>query len=268
MAVHPTVTLLVRDMEKSAAFYEKSLGFVLAWDTLLMGPYGQSLRLMEVAEGPTGGCIVHAVEVSDTELAASSIMEHGGGRAEKFLDDTPLYLGPDGELIMLIQRGLPQADAIQLVVYDFDGVMTDNRVFVSQDGKESVAANRSDGLGVGMIRKMGIAQCILSTEVNPVVRARADKLGLEAIHGVADKATVLIELVAAKGLSLGDILYVGNDINDTDAMGLAGCKVAPSDAHPAILALADYVTDAEGGRGVIRELADVLAAGRNRAAGT
>lgn len=262
MAVHPTVTLLVRDSEKSALFYEEGLGFTLAWDTLLVGPYGQSLRLLEVPAGPTGGCIVHTVEVPDFDVAATAIMESGGGRAEKFLGDTPLYVGPDGELILLVERGLPGVERVRLIVYDFDGVMTDNRVFVDQDGRESVAANRSDGLGIGMIRKMGIEQCILSTETNPVVRARAEKIGIEATHGVADKGSALIDLAASRGVSLADLLYVGNDVNDADAMGLAGFKVAPSDAHPAILAQADYVTEAPGGYGVIRELADVLAASR------
>ncbi len=262
MAVHPTVTLLVRDIEKSAQFYEEGLGFALAWETLLVGPYGQSLRLLEAPAGPTGGCIVHTVEVSNPEAAATAIMESGGGRAEKFLEDIPLYVGPDGELIMLTQRGLPGAGQVKLVVYDFDGVMTDNRVFVDEDGKESVAANRSDGFGIGIIKKLGIEQCILSTEVNKVVKARADKIGIEATHGVADKGAALIALAAEKNVSLVDVLYVGNDTNDTDAMGLAGFKVAPADAHPSILALADYVTEAPGGFGVVRELADVLSAVR------
>lgn len=259
MAVHPTITVLVRDMEKSAGFYEKALNFTLAWETLLVGPYGQSLRLLEAPEGPTGGCVVVTVEVADVRAAADAIVENGGGRAEKLLGDIPLYMGPDGELIMLRQRGLPGAERVRLVVYDFDGVMTDNRVYTDQDGRETVAANRSDGLGIGMIRKLGVEQCILSTERNPVVRARAEKIGLECLHGVGDKGSVLIELAGAKGVSLADVLYVGNDINDRDAMGLAGFKVAPADAHAEILALADYVTEAPGGRGVIRELADVLA---------
>ena len=262
MSVHPTVTLLVRDLEKSAAFYERSLGYSLTWETLLMGPFGQSLRLLQVPDGPTGGCVAVTVEVVDVDRAAEAILDNGGGRAVKYLDDMPLYMGPDGELIILSQRGLPGAEAVKLVVYDFDGVMTDNRVFVDENGVETVAANRSDGLGVGMIRKMGVDQCILSTEVNPVVARRAEKIGVEATHGVGDKGSAIIALAADKGVSLSEILYVGNDVNDADAMGMAGFKVAPADAHPAIHALADYVAEAPGGFGVVRELADVLAAAR------
>ncbi|WP_419786188.1 HAD hydrolase family protein [Pseudodesulfovibrio sp.] len=264
MPVHPTVTLLVCDRERSARFYEEALGFSLAWNTLLVGPYGQSLRLLHVPDGPTGGCVAVTVEVADTDRAAEAIVSGGGARAEKLLGDTPLYVGPDGELIMLRQRGLSEANRVRLAVYDFDGVMTDNRVIVDQDGRESVAANRSDGLAVGMIRSLGVEQCILSTEVNPVVRARAEKIGLPCTHGVGDKASVLIALAAERFVSLSDVLYVGNDVNDRDAMGLAGFKVAPADAHAEILALADYVTEAAGGHGVIRELYDVLAAGRRR----
>ena len=232
MAVHPTVTLLVRNLEKSAAFYERSLGFSLTWETLLEGPFGQSLRLLEVADGPTGGCVAVTVEVVDVDAAAEAILDNGGGRAEKHLADMPLYMGPDGELIILSQRGLPGAEAVRLVVYDFDGVMTDNRVFVNQEGVETVAANRSDGLGIGMIRKMGIEQRILSTETNPVVARRAEKIGVEATHGSADKGSALIALAAETSVSLSEILYVGNDVNDADAMGMAGFKVAPADAHP------------------------------------
>jgi len=262
MAAYPPVTLLVRDIDKSSAFYEKSLGFALAWDALLIGPHGQSLRLVETGGTMPGGCVVVTLEVPDVVRAAEGIMNNGGGRAEKLLGDEPLYLGLDGEMIALMERGLPGADTVRLVVYDFDGVMTDNSVTVDQDGREFVSANRSDGLGVGMIRKLGLEQLILSTETNPVVKARAGKIGLEAIHGVGDKASALLQLSVDQGVSLAEILYVGNDVNDSDAMALAGFKVAPADAHPSILALADYITDAQGGRGVIRELADVLMAVR------
>lgn len=262
MAAYPPVTLLVRNIDKSARFYERALGFTPAWNGLLMGPFGQSLRLMEVADTTAGGCVIVTIEVPDADRAVDAILDHGGGRAEKLMGDAPLYLGPDGEMLALVRRGLVHAHGIRLVVYDFDGVMTDNRVSVDQDGRESVRANRSDGLGVGMIRDLGLEQVILSTEANPVVKARADKIGLEAIHGIRDKGSALIELAEKRSISVADILFVGNDVNDADAMGLAGFKVAPADAHPSILALADCITQTPGGHGVIRELADLLIAGR------
>ena len=262
MAAFPPVTLLVRNMEKSAVFYKRALGFDLAWNALLIGPFGQSLRLVEVKDTTAGGCVIVTIEVTDVVKAVNAILDNGGGRAQKLMGDAPLYLGLDGEMIALVGRGLPGADRVKLVVYDFDGVMTDNRVIVDQDGSESVRANRSDGLGVGMIRRLGLEQVILSTEVNPVVKARANKIGLEAIHGIRDKGSALLELADKRAISVADILFVGNDVNDADAMGLAGFKVAPADGHPSILAQADYVTQACGGCGVIRELADVLEAAR------
>lgn len=145
---------------------------------------------------------------------------------------------------------------IKLVVYDFDGVMTDNRVLVREDGVESVMCNRSDGLGIGMIRRLGVEQVILSTEENPVVLARARKIRLEAVHGCADKQAGLRTLASDRGIATSDILYVGNDTNDLEAMRIAGIAVAPADSHPEILAIAHHITAAKGGHGVIRELAD------------
>lgn len=278
----PAVALLVRDIAKSRDFYANGLGYAPAGlshngaggGETLVGPFGQCLRLVPVVpDGPVGGAgcmdecmdgrMVLCVAVADRERAASAILAHGGGRAGNRFGDTPLYLGPDGELILLEERGLPGVERVRLVVYDFDGVMTDNRVFVDQDGRESVAANRSDGLAVGMIARLGVDQCILSTETNPVVQARAMKLGLIAESGVADKATVLGCLAERRGVVLADVLFVGNDVNDAGAMALAGFRVAPADAHPSVRALAGYVTQARGGHGVVRELADLLMAARS-----
>lgn len=147
------------------------------------------------------------------------------------------------------------AEKIDLIVYDFDGVMTDNRVTVDQDGKESVTVNRSDGYGVGMIRKAGIPQIIISTEKNPVVERRAEKLSLPVIHDVADKAEILKGYLEEKAIDPGRVLYIGNDLNDRDAMLLCGIKCAPADAEPAILKIADVVFERKGGYGVVRELA-------------
>lgn len=154
---------------------------------------------------------------------------------------------------------LPAPALLDLVVYDFDGVMTDNRVLVFQDGREAVFCHRGDGLGVGLIRRMGLAQIILSTETNPVVATRAAKLGLEVVQDCRDKAQALGLLLAERGLDPLRVLYLGNDVNDLAAMRLVGWPVAPADAHPAVLDLARVVTRARGGYGVVRELADLLA---------
>ena len=144
---------------------------------------------------------------------------------------------------------------IKLIVYDFDGVMTDNHVYLNQDGVEMAMCHRGDGLGVGIIRGLGIDQVIISTEVNPIVARRAEKLNIPVIHKVKDKAQALTEYCAENEKDLGNVMYIGNDTNDLEAMKLAGIKGAPADAEPEILEIADWVSTKNGGYGVIRELA-------------
>ncbi|MCR5250354.1 MAG: HAD hydrolase family protein [Lachnospiraceae bacterium] len=155
----------------------------------------------------------------------------------------------------------PDRNRIRQIVYDFDGVMTDNHVYVNQNGEEMAMMHRGDGLGVGIIRSLGIDQMILSTETNPIVMHRARKLGLEVIHDVKDKAEALKEYCAGKGIDLSGVMYIGNDTNDLAAMKLCGFKGAPADAEPEILAIADWVSGKCGGMGVVRELARILSEG-------
>ncbi len=147
---------------------------------------------------------------------------------------------------------------IELIVYDFDGVMTDNRVSVDQNGVESVVVNRSDGLAVAMIKKAGIAQIILSTETNPVTRKRAEKLGIPCLNGIDDKLGVLKDYLAEKGIDREGVCFIGNDVNDLEAMKHVGFAVAPADAHPDVIKAAKSVTKARGGEGVVREFWDMI----------
>ena len=146
------------------------------------------------------------------------------------------------------------AQKVDVLVYDFDGVLTDNKVFVFEDGREAVLCSRSDGLAIGMIKKTGLAQVIISTERNSVVLARARKLGIEAIHGVKDKKTVLAAYCRKRQFSLKKVIYIGNDLNDLEAMESAGYPIAPQDAHTRIRTLACCITKAKGGDGVVREV--------------
>ena len=149
-------------------------------------------------------------------------------------------------------------NSIKILVYDFDGVMTDNRVYVDQDGHEMVQVNRADGLGVSEIRKLGIEQVILSTEENPVVSARAKKLGITCLQGIEDKAEALKKFCSEKGIHLSTVAYVGNDINDKDVIKIAGITFCPADAHDSIKVISDHVLKTNGGNGVIRELLDLI----------
>jgi N-acylneuraminate cytidylyltransferase len=144
------------------------------------------------------------------------------------------------------------------VVFDFDGVMTDNRVLTNQDGGELVACDRSDGLGLAALHKVGIPILVLSTEENPVVAARCAKLKLTCIHGVEDKANRLKQWLAEQGIDPAKTIYLGNDRNDSNCMELVGCPVAVADAYPEALQRALIVLDKEGGKGAVRELCDLI----------
>lgn len=148
--------------------------------------------------------------------------------------------------------------AVDLICYDFDGVMTDNRVWVSEDGREAVAVNRADGMAVAALRQAGLRQIILSTETNPVVAARARKLKIEIIQGLADKAATLTAFTREHDIDLARVAFIGNDLNDLSVMSLVGYPIAPADAHRRVLALACHVTAAKGGDGVVREFCETL----------
>jgi N-acylneuraminate cytidylyltransferase len=153
-------------------------------------------------------------------------------------------------------RPLPQQ--VRLVVFDFDGVMTDDRVWVDETGHEQVAANRRDGLGVELLRRAGFEMLVLSKETNPVVTARCAKLGLPVMQGVGDKAPVLKALLAERNIDPRQVVYLGNDINDVPCFDLVGCAVVVADAHPSAARQADLVLQTAGGHGAVRELCDLL----------
>ncbi|QZO02546.1 HAD hydrolase family protein [Chenggangzhangella methanolivorans] len=145
------------------------------------------------------------------------------------------------------------------LVMDFDGVFTDDRVLVDQDGKEAVFASRSDGMGLGRLRKFTeIRMLILSKEPNPVVSARGRKLAIEVRQGIDDKLPELDRWLAEHGISRAETMYMGNDVNDLDCMKAVGFAVAPADARPEAKAVARHVTQAEGGRGALRELCEAI----------
>ncbi|MBF0444315.1 MAG: HAD hydrolase family protein [Magnetococcales bacterium] len=147
-----------------------------------------------------------------------------------------------------------KGENIALLVYDFDGVMTDNRALQFEDGTEAVFVSRADGYGVSQLKKRGFKQLILSTETNLVVSARGKKLNIEVIQGSSDKKAALTAYCAGLNIDLSDVLYIGNDLNDFEVMQVVGFPVAPADAHPAIIKIAKHVTKVKGGDGVVKEL--------------
>ena len=156
------------------------------------------------------------------------------------------------------RRKRPWPRTISLVAFDFDGVFTDNRVWVTEDGRESVACYRGDGIGLSLLRARGIHTAVLSTEPNPVVIARCRKLGLDCQNDLKDKAAALRSLAQEKQTGLENVVYVGNDINDLECMEVAGYAVATADAYPAVIARADLVLQTRGGYGAVRELCELI----------
>jgi len=157
------------------------------------------------------------------------------------------------------KRGNAKANKLPLhIFFDFDGVLTDNKVYLTQDGKESVMCDRSDGLGINLIKKMGIEVHILSTETNKVVSERSKKLGVECFQSCADKLKFLKQFCKEKKISPSKIGYIGNDINDKEAMVFSNISFCPSDSDPAILSLSDHVLQSKGGKGVAKEVAVLL----------
>ena len=163
---------------------------------------------------------------------------------------------------MAFARKRPMPEKIDLLLSDFDGVITDNRVWVDEHGTEFVAAYRSDSMRLKELRSHGIEVVILSSEPNRVVEARAKKMGVEAIHGIGvhDKGRVMQEVLEQKNIPAANVIYVGNDLNDLPCFAIAGWSVAVADAYPEVIRAADYVLSRTGGHGALRELIDLILA--------
>ena len=145
-------------------------------------------------------------------------------------------------------------DNIDVFVFDFDGVLTNNLVQIDENGKESVNCSRADGLAFDVLRKLNKSVYILSTEKNPVVSARAKKLKIQVLQGIKNKAEAILSLSESKRYDLSRILYVGNDLNDYHVMKICGYSACPIDSHIKIKELSNIVLKSRGGEGVVREL--------------
>jgi YrbI family 3-deoxy-D-manno-octulosonate 8-phosphate phosphatase len=148
--------------------------------------------------------------------------------------------------------------AIRVVAFDFDGVFTDNTVYVAQNGIESVRCWRSDGIGLARLRGLEVHTVILSTEDNPVVTVRAKKLKTECRQGIGDKAAAIVEFCHLLDIDPQQAAFVGNDVNDIPALKAVGLPIAVVDAHPEILPHVLYRTISKGGQGAVREVCDLI----------
>lgn len=165
-------------------------------------------------------------------------------------------------------KPIPNLSDIHTIVFDFDGVFTDNKVWVDQDGRESVSCDRSDGLAFDLLRayqNKGLFNAkyfILSKEPNPVVLARAKKLKLECIYGIGNKLEYIRNYFKKEFPDKQDpyagFIYIGNDLNDLPVMRTAGYAVSPSDAHPLVQKISDLVLEQPGGQSFVRHFIERL----------
>lgn len=147
---------------------------------------------------------------------------------------------------------------IRLVVFDFDGVFSDNRVWTNDRGEESVACFRGDSAGLRRLDEVGVEYFILTSETNDAVPARARKIRSECVRGIENKLPVLHAELERRGFSLAETAYVGNDINDAECLAAVGLAAVPSDAWPEVMPLAGMVLTRAGGGGCVREFCDAL----------
>jgi N-acylneuraminate cytidylyltransferase len=171
-------------------------------------------------------------------------------RAMAAADPARSSAGRDGADILPVDVGA--------IVFDFDGVMTDNAALLLEDGTEGVVVHRGDGAGIELLRATGVPLLVITKETNPVALRRCEKLGLPCLAQILDKWPVLESWLEDRGIDPASVVYVGNDRNDVECLERVGCGVAVADAHPSALAAADLVLRRPGGGGAVRELADLL----------
>jgi YrbI family 3-deoxy-D-manno-octulosonate 8-phosphate phosphatase len=212
-----------------------------------------------------------SIYVVRTDSLRSTGNRLGGSSAVYEMDALSSFQVDDSADVELVEWALRKVasrapiewpSVIDLVVFDFDGVMTDNTVFVAEDGSEAVRCQRADGWGIARLRDADIPMLILSTEEHPVVGARARKLEVPYLQGVDDKRAALIAELDRRGVAAANVVYLGNDVNDLGCFELVGLPIGVADIHPDAFPAVRHVLSRRGGEGAIRELCDLILARR------
>lgn len=148
---------------------------------------------------------------------------------------------------------------IRLFATDVDGVLTDAGMYYSESGDEWKKFNTRDGMGIKLLQKAGLITAIVTQERTRLVARRAEKLAIPELHqGVFDKLSVIRDMAMRHGISLKEVAYVGDDVNDIEALKAVGLSAAPADGLPQVLGIVDYVCRQKGGEGAVRELVDMI----------
>ena len=153
---------------------------------------------------------------------------------------------------------IKKLERVKLAIFDFDGVFTDNLVYISELGIESVLCCRSDGIGISRISSIGIMSYVISSESNPVVKKRCEKLNISLLQGVDNKQNAVLKICDKFKIKPEECMFLGNDINDIPALRIVGIPVAVADSYPEILENVIYTTSKKGGRGAVREICDMI----------
>jgi YrbI family 3-deoxy-D-manno-octulosonate 8-phosphate phosphatase len=160
---------------------------------------------------------------------------------------------------MIYKKKKIQKQSLPKVIFtDFDGCLTDDRVWLNQDGEEFVAANRKDGLATNRLKLMDIAIVITSTEINKVVTARAKKLEVEVLQNLSDKVEAIENYLSLNNLNWKDSWYIGNDVNDLGAIRKAGFSICPNDAVKEVKKEVNFKLKTKGGFGVLSEIVSLI----------
>jgi YrbI family 3-deoxy-D-manno-octulosonate 8-phosphate phosphatase len=144
------------------------------------------------------------------------------------------------------------------VIFDFDGVFTDNAVYIDQNGNETVKCSRLDGIGLAMLRQLKIPMIVISSEVNEVVLKRCEKLQIAAVNGVSDKIFEAKKWANNNNIEINNICFLGNDINDEPLLDIVGYPFIVQDAVHSIISKGYSILNASGGHGAVRELCELI----------
>ena len=165
---------------------------------------------------------------------------------------------------MIVSRTAPQElQRIKAIVLDVDGVLTDGGLLWSASGEEFKRFSFSDIMGISLARRQGILVGLISGEDSPLVDRYASKLKItDVTKGCRDKARALVQFAGRNNLGLEEICFMGDDVNDLQAMKIAGLSAAPADARAVVLGQVDFIAVNRGGNGAVRELVDALLTAR------
>jgi len=148
---------------------------------------------------------------------------------------------------------------IRLFATDVDGVLTDAGMYYAESGDEWKKFNTRDGMGIKLLQRAGFITAIVTQERTKIVARRGEKLAIPEVHqGVMDKLSLIREMASRHDLTLKQVAYIGDDVNDLESLKAVGFSASPADGMPEICRAVDYVCRKKGGEGAVREVVELL----------